>query len=45
MLYELTLCVSACDWVPDPGHCEIGWELGDLHHLRSVGELLKNPES
>lgn len=30
---------------PDPGHSEIRWELGDLHHLRSVGELLKDPQS
>ena len=36
-------CVCGC--VPDSGHSEIWWELGDLHHLRSVGELLKNPES
>lgn len=37
------MCVWLC--VPDPGHCEIRWELGDLHHLRSVGEFLKDPES
>lgn len=38
------MSASACDRVPDPGHGEVGRELGDLHHLRSVGELLKDPE-
>lgn len=31
--------------IPYPGHSEIRWKLGDLHHLRSVWELLKDPES
>lgn len=36
-------CVFVC--LPDPGHSEIRWKLGNFHHLRSVGELFKDPES
>lgn len=32
-------------YVPDLGCGEIRRELGDVNHLRSVGELLKDPES
>lgn len=31
--------------VPDPGHGEVRRQLGDLHHLRSIGEFFKNPQS
>lgn len=33
------------DTTPDSGHSEIRWQLWYFHHLRSVGELLKDPES
>lgn len=31
--------------LPYPGHSEIGRQLGDLHHLRPIGELLKNTQA
>lgn len=31
--------------MPDLGRGKIRRELGDVNHLRSVGELLKDPES
>lgn len=32
-------------YAPDLGRGKIRRELGDVNHLRSVGELLKDPES
>lgn len=34
-----------CGRIPDPGHGEIWRQLGDLHHLRPVGELLEDSQS
>lgn len=40
---HIQTCASA--YVPDLGRGEIRRELGDVNHLRSVGELLEDPES
>lgn len=34
-----------CGHIPDPWHGEIWRQLGDLHHLRPVGELLEDSQS
>lgn len=36
---------SAHEYVPDSWHSKIWRKFGDLHHLRSVGELFKDPEA
>lgn len=42
-LFSLTLEISFSS--PDSGHSEVWRQLGDFHHLRSIGELLKDSQS
>ena len=37
--------VCVCRKAPNPGDGEVRGQLGDLNHLRPVGELLKDPQA
>lgn len=44
-LRVLVVLVHEVYTVPNPGYSEVGRKFGDLHHLRSVGKLLKDTQT